>query len=166
MSTIEVHTALRQLCSELVDGVAVNGPAFCLNAGDVGLLRSLNNLSAADASQSAQGGATIAAHTQHVRYGLSLMNRWTSEGGDPFASAKWGEAWMVSDVSEQQWDELRAGLREEAHRWISALGQPRDLQQVELAGVIASVAHLAYHLGAVRQIAKSARGPKELAPRP
>lgn len=163
MATIEVHTVLQQLCSELVDGVAVNGPAFCLNAGDVGLLRSLDNLSAAEASQSVHGGATIAAHAQHVCYGLSLLNRWTSEGGNPFAGAQWGEAWKVSHVSEQQWEALRAGLREEAHRWIGALGQPRDLLQVELTGMIASVAHLAYHLGAVRQIAKSARGPKERA---
>ena len=27
--------------------------------------------------------------------------------------------------------------------------------------MIASIAHLAYHLGAIRQIAKAARGPKE-----
>jgi hypothetical protein len=32
---------------------------------------------------------------------------------------------------------------------------------VELTGMIASIAHFAYHLGAIRQIAKDARGPKE-----
>jgi hypothetical protein len=30
-----------------------------------------------------------------------------------------------------------------------------------LTGMIASIAHLAYHLGAIRQINKDARGPKE-----
>jgi hypothetical protein len=34
-------------------------------------------------------GATIAAHAQHVRYGLSLMNRWAAHGGNPFADAMW-----------------------------------------------------------------------------
>jgi hypothetical protein len=32
---------------------------------------------------------------------------------------------------------------------------------MELTGMIASIAHLAYHLGAIRQIVKDARGPKE-----
>jgi hypothetical protein len=31
---------------------------------------------------------------------------------------------------------------------------------MELNGVIASVAHLAYHLGAIRQIDRSIQGPK------
>jgi hypothetical protein len=57
----------------------------------VGLLRSLDKLSADDASRSVNDGATIAAHAQHVRYGLSLMNRWANEGGNPFADAKWDD---------------------------------------------------------------------------
>ena len=59
----------------------------------MGLLRSIDKLSAADASQAVNDGATIAAHAQHLRYGLSLMNRWAAEGGNPFADAKWDEAW-------------------------------------------------------------------------
>jgi hypothetical protein len=31
---------------------------------------------------------------------------------------------------------------------------------MELNGVVASVAHLAYHLGAIRQIDRSIQGPK------
>ena len=38
---------------------------------------------------------------------------------------------------------------------------PRAASEVELAGMIGSIVHLAYHLGAIRQIAKGARGPKE-----
>jgi len=34
-------------------------------------------------------------------------------------------------------------------------------QEVELAGMIGSIAHLACHLGAIRQIANRVRGPKE-----
>ena len=84
----------------MVDGATVAGEAFILNSGDAGLLRSLDKLSAADASRSLDGGATIAAHAQHVRYGLSLMNRWAREGGDPFADAMWDEAWKTATVDE------------------------------------------------------------------
>ena len=161
MQTNEISGCLATLFSELVDGAAPGGGAFVLNSGDAGLLASLDRLSAADASRSVHGGATIAAHSQHVRYGLSLMNRWASEGGDPFADAKWDEAWKTSVVDDRHWSEIRDGLRDEAHRWLRALGAPREVGAVELSGMIASVAHLAYHLGAMRQITTSARGPRE-----
>jgi hypothetical protein len=160
MHETEAPPALARLFSELVDGTSQTG-AFILNSGDVGLLRSLDKLSAADASRSANEGATIAAHAQHLRYGLSLMNRWATEGGNPFADAMWDEAWKTFGVDEQAWQEIRNGLREEAHRWLMALGSPRDVSDVEFTGMIGSIAHLAYHLGAIRQITKAGRGPKE-----
>ena len=88
-----IRSSLTTLFSELVDGAPTGGGAFILNSGDAGLLRSLDKLSAAEASRSVQGGAAIAAHARHLQYGLSLMNRWASEGGNPFADAKWDEAW-------------------------------------------------------------------------
>ena len=42
----------------------------CFDQGDPGLLRSLDKLTAADASAAVQGGATVAAHVNHLRYGL------------------------------------------------------------------------------------------------
>ena len=161
MPTTETNLSLTKLFSELVDGANDKGGAFVLNSGDIGLLRSLDKLSADAASRCANDGATIAAHAQHVRYGLSLMNRWASEGGNPFADAKWDEAWRMSEVDTGQWEEIRKGLREEARRWLEALGASRKTTTAELSGMICSIAHLAYHLGAMRQIDKSARGPKE-----
>src|SRR5678816_2633730 len=116
MKTNDISASLATLFSELVVGANSSGGAFILNSGDIGLLRSLDKLSAADASSSVHGGATIAAHAQHVRYGLSLMNRWATEGGNPFADAKWDEAWKTSRVNDSQWDEIRAGLADETRR--------------------------------------------------
>jgi len=161
MYTTETSQALTRLFSELVDGTSERGAAFILNTGDVGLLRSLEKLSAADASTSANQGATIAAHAQHVRYGLSLMNRWAREGGNPFADATWDEAWKTSTVDAATWDEIRAGLGDETKRWLEILKSPRECSGLEVTGMISSVAHLGYHLGAIRQISKTVRGPKE-----
>jgi hypothetical protein len=161
MNTTELNPTLTTLFSELVDGANKRGGAFILNSGDIGLLRSLDKLSAVDASRSVNEGATIAAHAQHLRYGISLMNRWVSEGGNPFADATWDEAWKLSSVNDAQWADIRRGLGDEAHRWLKALGSPRETNVVELNGMIGSIAHLAYHLGAIRQIDKDARGPKE-----
>ena len=134
---------------------------FILNSGDLGLLRSLDAVSCTEASCSMNGGASLAAHATHVAYGLSLMNRWARDRGDPFADARWDDVWTTTGVTGQQWDDIRAKLHEEAERWMDTLRSPREATSVELQGMIASVAHLAYHLGAMRQISRSARGPKE-----
>lgn len=161
MNTKDLSATLTTLFSELVDGAHAPDGAYILNSGDAGLLKSLEKLSAADASRSVQGGATIAAHAQHVRYGLSLMNQWAASGGNPFADATWDAAWKIGIVNDAEWSEIRQGLRDEAHRWLGALGTPRETQPVELHGMVGSIAHLAYHLGAIRQIAVAARGPRE-----
>ena len=161
MQTPELNPLLVQLFAELVHGVPAGVDAFILNSGDIGLLRSLDRLSAADASRSANDGATIAAHARHVQYGLSLMNRWARDGGNPFADAAWDAAWGTAAVEDDEWRSIRAGLELETRRWLEALDSPREVAAVELAGMIASIAHLAYHLGAIRQIVKAARGPRE-----
>lgn len=161
MHTSDTARTLSHLFAELVDGVTSSQGGFMLNTGDIGLLRSLDTLPAADASRSANDGATIAAHAQHVRYGLSLMNQWATEGGNPFADAKWDEAWKISAVDDAQWDEIRRGLRSESHQWLEVLKTPREIGGMEFTGLVSSIGHLAYHFGAIRQIAKAARGPKE-----
>ncbi|MCW5898445.1 MAG: hypothetical protein KIT10_04160 [Flavobacteriales bacterium] len=164
MDTTSIAGILAGLFAELTLG-APQGGAFILNTSDPGLLASLDGLTAAEASDAAQGGATIAAHAMHVRYGLSLMNRWATESGDPFADAHWQDAWRIGRVDEDRWQEIRNGLRHEVLRWEKTLHTPRDVRNMELSGMIGSVAHTAYHLGAIRQIASKARGPKDPSPR-
>ncbi len=60
MNTADVNSALTRLFSELVDGASSLTGGFVLNTGDAGLLRSLDELSAADPSRAVstrvQGG--------------------------------------------------------------------------------------------------------------
>jgi hypothetical protein len=159
MRTDDLATTLGTLFSELVEGAPAAG-AYILNRSDQGLLRSLDKLSAAAASALTPTGSSIAAHVDHLRYGLSLMNRW-SAGEDPFTDADWSSSWKKTTVTEDEWKTRRDALRVEAMRWLSALRTPRELQPTELNGVVGSIAHLAYHLGAIRQIDRTARGPAE-----
>lgn len=159
MNTRDLAGTLTTLFAELVDGPP-SAAAYMLNRGDPGLLRSLDKLTARDASSAVPGGASIAAHVDHLRYGLSLMNRW-SAGENPFNDADWSTSWQTTTVSDDDWRDLRARLRDEAHRWLDALRTPRDVVAVELNGIVGSIAHLAYHLGAIRQINRAARGPSE-----
>ncbi len=160
MNTASFTPVLAKIFAELTTGAAKIG-GFVLNGGDHGLLASLDTLTAADASRNSHGGATIAAHAEHLRFGLSLMNHWATEGGNPFAGARWYEAWTIATVDEARWKAIRDGLRSEVLRWQEALRTPREVEEIELSGMFGSVAHLAYHLGAIRQINTAARGPKD-----
>jgi len=159
MRTDDLTGILDNLFGELMHGVSGAG-GFMLNVGDRGLLRSLERVSAADASALTRSGSSIASHVDHVRYGLSLLNRW-SRGENPFADADWGAAWKKTSVTDAEWEALRIQLRDEAARWLTVLRTPRQVQDLELSGMIGSIAHLAYHVGAIRQINTNARGPAE-----
>lgn len=160
MNTSEYAETLSMLMRELVDGSP--DPAigtYMLNRGDEGLLASLERLSASAASAAMDGGGSIAAHADHLRYGLALLNRWARGEAEPWKGADWTQSWTKPVVSETEWRELRAGLRRETHDWVDALATPREMQGAALKWVTGSVAHLAYHLGAIRQIDRAARGP-------
>jgi hypothetical protein len=157
--TDDLATTLSTLFSELVAGAPASG-GYMLNPGDAGLLRSLDKVPAAAASAVTPTGSSIAAHVDHLRYGLSLMNRW-SAGENPFKDADWSASWKKTAVSETEWQTLRSELRLEADRWLNTLRTAREVQEIELNGMIGSIAHLAYHLGAIRQINQTLRGPAE-----
>lgn len=131
---------------------------YVLNQGDAGLLASLDRLSAAAASAN-HGGPSIAAHVDHLRYGLSLLNRWANGSPPPWPDMDWTTSWRKSVVSEDEWRALKDELRREATRWAEALHTPREVSDVEAGWMAGSVAHLAYHMGAIRQIDRVTRGP-------
>lgn len=157
MNIRDFSPTLTTLFAELVDGASAT-EGYVLNRSDPGLLRSLDKLSATAASSITRTGSSIAAHVDHLRYGLSLMNRW-SAGEKAFDDADWSTSWRHTRVTAAQWKQLRDDFAAEAHRWLATLGKPRDLDQPELNAVAGSIVHLAYHVGAIRQIDLTARGP-------
>ena len=158
MAETRATHAVLHLLNELFDG-PVPQAGFVLNLGDPGLFASLDKLTAQQASViPAGGGASIAAHVEHLRYGLELANRW-SRGENSYADANYAASWERTTVSDNEWAERRQALRAEAQAWREALQQPRELTDLELNGVVSTAVHLAYHLGAIRQIDRSIRGP-------
>jgi hypothetical protein len=155
----ELHRAFADLFHEVMHGPSADA-AYVLNPGDRGLTASLDALTAEDASARPGGRSSIASHVDHVRYGLALLNRWASGDSDPFAAADYSASWRRQSVTEGSWRELREALAREAHAWEQAVQQPRDLDRVALTGMLASVVHLAYHVGAIRQINARTAGPR------
>jgi hypothetical protein len=153
-----VRRVLSTLLNELLDG-ARSEVGWMLNPEDPGFLASLDRLSAQQASAiPTGGGASVAAHVDHLRYGLTILNRW-SAGEDLFAAADYSASWRRLVVSDAEWASRRADLRREAYAWREAIQRWREPSEVDLTGIAVSIAHLAYHLGAIRQIDRSTRGP-------
>ena len=146
------RNALSGLLVEVFEGPP-GSEAFILNPKDPGFLRQMEALSAEVASSRPMPGhTTIAAHVDHVLYGLSLLNRWAAGEENPWASADWNASWKRTVVTEAQWSDLCARFRQAVGEWQSAVGARRQWNALTASGAISSCAHAAYHLGAVRQI--------------
>ena len=160
MNADVIARALPVIFRELVEGSPdPSARTYVLNQGDRGLLASLEALPAAAASATHGGAPSIAAHVDHLRYGLSLLNRWGDGVSPPWPDMDWAASWRRNVVTEPEWRALRDELRREATRWTQALSAPRELSEIEAGWLAGSVAHLAYHLGAIRQIDRATRGP-------
>lgn len=144
--------ALGKLLSEIFDGPK-GSEAYLLNPGDPGLLRQLESVDARAArARPMPGKTTIAAHVDHVHYGFTLLNRWAAGEANPWADADWNASWKRSTVTAGEWQALQRNLRREAETWRKAAATRATWDDLTAAGALASAAHTAYHLGAIRQI--------------
>lgn len=115
-----------------------------------GIFGALEGISADKASVSVHG-TTLAAHVDHVRYHMWGTNEILKNGD--FPKMDWEKSWRITLVDEQGWSKIQEGLRNEYLTLLEALN---DIQWNEyLANEISgSMAHSAYHLGAIRQLLK------------
>ena len=125
------------------------------------LLGTLDSLTAAQAFAAPVPGArSVAAHVSHLRFALDLTAR-RLRGENP--PADWPASFdLPADASPEQWKSLRHGLRQAYDAVLAFLeGQraapPQDWPPINLVGLVATIAHNAYHLGAIRQIAQVVR---------
>jgi hypothetical protein len=155
----EMRRGVQTLLRELTHGTAAAG-GYVLNGGDPGLLSALDRISAAEASAIPAGRtSSIAAHVEHLCYGLGLLNRW-ADGEEPFRDADYSASWRETTVTDASWETRRGRLRELLAVWDANLDRISLSSDLFMNGVIASVAHLAYHVGAIRQISPLVAGPR------
>ncbi|MGD0727457.1 MAG: hypothetical protein ABSB63_18060 [Spirochaetia bacterium] len=150
MAAIDVHEVVGQILDVLRE--AFEGPKerwsyFTDNRSDAGLFGTLGKLAAADASRT-RGKTSIAAHVHHVIYGLNASARWIE--GDR-TTHNWKESWTTGSVNDQEWARMLDKLK------VSYQDTRRDIElyasssKESMGGVIGALAHVAYHLGAIRQ---------------
>lgn len=117
------------------------------------LFETLDTVSAQEASRPLSGrGATIAAHVDHARLYLSVLE--ASMRNEQVGTVDWEQIWRdTRAVTPQEWDVLKRRLRETYQRVITLMdGFDTWEGENRLDDALAMLAHNAYHLGAIRQI--------------
>lgn len=144
-----VTQAVASLLNETYDGVPADKSTWFADSGPRGsLLGLLATIPAADAARAAPGRRSIAQHARHVRFHVEVTLRFLD--GDK-SSNNWDESWIVDARDEAAWKREVEALRSAS----SALRKKFasiEWTDATLCSAIASVAHTAYHLGAIRQL--------------
>lgn len=116
------------------------------------LLETLESVSAEDASRPiAEGCAPIAAHVEHVRFYLDVLNDTMLK--EEVTKVDWREIWKnVQGVTPEEWEEMKRRLRASYHRVSTTIkNYERWEGEYGVSGSLAVLVHTAYHLGGIRQ---------------
>ena len=148
----DVLAIARGFLVEAFDGAWPEGSWFVSPGPDAGVLGTLASVAAEHASRPARpGGPSIAAHAEHLRWYLALVN--ATLQGAPW-QPDWSASWSLETVDEPAWEALQTALRREFETLRSTLEGPLDVRDpLQLRGILALAPHSAYHLGAIRQLA-------------
>jgi hypothetical protein len=147
MNSDEMVKSLLGLFQEAYEGT---NSSFFSDSDKGGLFKTLEDLSAEQASRPVVAdGLSVAAHAEHLRWSLANLN--AAASGSVW-NPNWSESWRVRQVDSAAWDMLRSALRHEYETTRETL-QHLDATRLEpmmFTGAVASIAHAAYHLGAIR----------------
>jgi hypothetical protein len=102
-----------------------------------------------------QFGSSIAAHCAHTRYYLQVLPEFMR---DLNPTTDWPGSWRQSQVDASEWDALRNSLRAEYDDVMQFLRGVQSWDDEMIGGSLSMLAHTAYHLGAIRQLAKMLEG--------
>ncbi|HEX7001986.1 MAG TPA: DinB family protein [Trueperaceae bacterium] len=141
---------------ELLEGMPDSDPTWVTSGGrEGGVYGTLGDLTAEEASR-VVAGTTIAAHAEHLRWAIDMVNAYFA-GKEP--PSDWSESWLVKRVDETAWVALNQAIRRAGDTLLAALPVHHSWHEgFAVNGALASYGHAAYHLGALRQLKKVVRG--------
>lgn len=147
--------AVKALLNETFDGPEGNGSWYTESKPGSGIFGTLEKISAEEASIPVQG-TSIAAHTDHTRYYLWVTNAFM---GGEVPERDWTESWKITSVDETTWERYKKELRDEYNQLLEKVNSLES--DDKLAESLGSIAHSAYHLGAIRQMVKAIKVPSQ-----
>ncbi len=143
-------TALSILFRETFEGMPTAEEQVYL-AHDTGIFATLGKLSAEQVSTEING-ATVAAHSEHARFYVELLDNYLNRD---MRVVDFKQSWNVTTLNEDEWDDLRQKIAKLYGKTLETLEKNEVWGLDTITVAIGIVAHTAYHLGAIRQMAKS-----------
>lgn len=144
--------ALKVMLKETCEGPSAEGSYFTTTDPQAGLFGTLCSLTSEQVSQPVvTSDVPLAAHVNHVRYYLKVSN---SDFSDSPMDYDDKESWKVRSVDEQAWEKLKADLKQEYETFINRIEAETEWTEDKATYATATLAHTAYHLGALRQMIK------------
>lgn len=141
--------AAAYLLRETFEGSPEGVQSAYLDPG-VGFFSTLDVLSAESASADFYG-TTIAAQTEHAKFYLDRLCEYLHGRTEP---VNWDDSWLIETVNETEWTALRGTLRASYDNALHCVAGLTTFNGMSTGMVIGMIAHTAYHLGSIRQIAK------------
>lgn len=141
--------AVAYLLRETFEGSPEGQPSAYLDRG-VGIFSTLSGLSAEAASKEFHG-TTAAAQTEHAKFYLDRLCEYINGRTE---AVNWEDSWLIETVNDEEWSALQASVRKSYENSLKCLAEPREWSEMQVGMAMGLVAHTAYHLGAIRQIAK------------
>lgn len=114
-----------------------------------GIRPTLSALTAEQASQRFDGHPSIAAHARHMAFHLRVTSEWMR--GD-HSRRDWPSSFEPQTVSEAEWSQIQQDLETWRAELVRTLEDLSPERFVEEGAGLGAVTHLAYHLGAIRQL--------------
>lgn len=154
-----IRNALETLLDELFEGPSnPNQTWIVTNESDSGVLGTLRSIPVELAKDVPEGMRhSIAEHVAHLHF--SLDNSLARLRGDTPAG-DWNSSWNAGDFDECAWQRMQRSLRESQLRLRMDIHDRHDFEHFEkTCGCIAALAHAAYHLGCIRQMASMLKTP-------
>ncbi|WP_309571606.1 DinB family protein [Deinococcus sp.] len=130
-----------------LDGTKADG------SGNHVLLATLDSVDAVQASHDVNG-TSIAGQARHAAFHLEVIVRWERDGDrGPF---DWKGSFLHEQVNAAEWTTLRERVKAAYEDVMAFAGSRRDapVDGDMTGGLAGAVAHVAYHLGAIRQMVK------------
>jgi len=115
------------------------------------LFETLSGITAEEASIPVGGKcATLAAQVRHVAFFLDVNVGSTRDPNYP--PVDWGEIWRtVNRVNADEWKSIQDELRTSYGQVLELINETTQWTDDEIGGILAVLAHTAYHLGEIRQ---------------
>ena len=118
---------------------------------DAGIFMTLGRLDAEQASAEINSN-TIAAHCEHARFYLELLDNYLNKD---FRILDFKQSWRIKIVDEDEWDALRENVSRTYRKVSETFEKNEEWALDSITVAMGIVAHTAYHLGSIRQMAKN-----------